>query len=96
MRRAALGIHDKDVYIAAHTRIESNLLSVGRPTRRSRCGIEVGELNEATPVAPAHPDFIRSAAVRLEGNLSSVRRELRTTLHLRGRYDRIGRTGGDQ
>src|SRR6185437_88250 len=92
-RRASLRVHNENVCIARSSGIESNLSSVGRPTWRPSHGVEVGQLNQATPVAAAHPDFIGTGARRFEGDFASIRRKLRTTFHSGGIYEPSGRTG---
>src|SRR6478672_599137 len=96
VRYAAVSVHDKNVFVAGGGRIENNLLPIGRPTWSSSRRVEVGELNDFTPIASAHPDFIGSATGRFESNLTSVRRELRTTLHPCRRYESVGRAGRNQ
>jgi hypothetical protein len=74
-------------------RVESNCLSIRRPTRASGRRVEVGELNQTGSVASGHPDFISAATGRFEGDLTSIRRELRTAFHSSGMYKPVGQTG---
>src|SRR6516225_69599 len=77
-RHAAERIDNKNVCIARSSGVESNVLSVGRPTWSASQRVEVGQLSEVTSIAPAHPDLIGTAAGGFEGNLTSIGRELRT------------------
>src|SRR6185437_4323763 len=92
-RRASASINDENLCIAGSARVEDNLLSVGRPAWSSGRGVEAGELNQATSVAPAHPDFVSAATGRFKGDLASIRRELGTTFYSCCKYESIGRTG---
>src|SRR5690242_18919501 len=57
---APLGVDHKDVSIAVRSRVERDLLSVRRPTRRSTHGIEMRELDEIGAITAAHPNLIAS------------------------------------
>ena len=75
------GRHFIDIRITGCARVECNLLSVRRPTGRTRRGIEVRKLNATCAMASAHPDLIGTTPRRFESNLGSVRRKLRSAFH---------------
>src|SRR5215475_8851471 len=54
-RLTALRIHHEDIGIAGRSRVEGDLLSVWRPTRRSGHIVEMGELDEIGAITAAHP-----------------------------------------
>src|ERR1700733_1255550 len=86
---------DINIRFTVDTRIEDNAFAVGRPGRGTCEGTKMSNLLEVVSLRIRDPDLVRAAAIRFEGDLRPIGRDVRIVLDSRGGNEHLlGRLGG--